>query len=78
MEKTNGLTNAISEFVTEYADTNDMTFNEVMNALAHTYVIYGFALKAPNVTDDTMEESLVTCVKQSIGVLRGMRDAEKA
>jgi hypothetical protein len=78
MDKINGLTNALAEFVTEYADTHEMTFNDVMNALAHTFVIYGFALKAENVTDDTMEESLVYCVEQSIGFLRGMRDAQEA
>ena len=78
MEKINGLTNAISEFVTEYADKHELTLNDVMNALAHTFVIYGFAFKVPTVTDDTMEESLVYCVEQSIGFLRGLRDAEKA
>lgn len=78
MEKINGMTNALAEFVTDYADTHDMTFNDVMNALSHLFVIYGFALKAENVTDDAMEESLVHCIEQSIGFLRGMRDAKEA
>lgn len=78
MEKINGMTNALAEFVTDYADTHDLTFNDAMNALAQIYVIYGFALKAENVTDDNMGETLVYCVEQSIGNIRRMRDAKEA
>jgi hypothetical protein len=78
MDKINGLTNALAEFVTEYCDTHDLTFNEAMNALSHLFVIYGFALKAEGVTDDAMEASLKHCIDQDIKAIRGMRDAQEA
>lgn len=78
MDRINGLTNALAEFVTEYCDTHDLTFTEAMNALSHLFVIYGFALKAENVTDDDMETSLKHCIDQDIKAIRGMRDAEEA
>lgn len=78
MEKINDMTNAFVEFVTEYSDTQGGSFNNTMNALAQTFVIYGFALKAENVTDDHMSETLVYCVEKSIGNIRRMRDEKEA
>ena len=78
MDRINGLTNALAEFVTEYCDTHDLTFTEAMNALSHLFVIYGFALKAEDVTDDAMEASLKHCIAQDIKAIRGMRDAQEA
>jgi hypothetical protein len=78
MDRINGLTNALAEFVTDYCDTHDITFTEAMNALSHLFVIYVFALKAEGVTDDDMEASLKHCIDQDIKAIRGMRDAEEA
>lgn len=78
MDRINGLTNALAEFVTEYCDTHDLTFTEAMNALSHLFVIYGFALKAEGVTDDDMEASLKHCIDQDIKAIRGMRDDQEA
>jgi hypothetical protein len=78
MDRINGLTNALAEFVTEYCDTHDLTFTEAMNALSHLFVIYGFALKAEGVTDDDMEASLKHCIAQDIKAIREMRDAQEA
>jgi len=78
MEKINGMTNALAEFVTDYCDTHDLTFNDAMNALSHLFVIYGFAFKAEGVTDNDMEASLKHCIDQDIKAIRGMRDAKEA
>jgi len=78
MEKINGMTNALAEFVTDYCDTHDLTFNDAMNALSHLFVIYGFAFKAEGVTDNDMEASLKHCIDQDIKAIREMRDAKEA
>jgi hypothetical protein len=78
MERINGLTNALAEFITDYCDTHDLTFNEAMNALSHLFVIYGFALKAEGVSDDAMEVSLKHCIEQDIKAMRGLLNAQEA
>lgn len=78
MDKINGLTNALAEFVTDYCDTHDLTFNDAMNALSHLFVIYGFALRTEGVTDNDMETSLKHCIDQDIKAIRRMRDAKEA
>ena len=78
MDRINGLTNALAEFVTEYCETHDLTLTEAINALSHLFVIYGYAFKAEGVSDDAMEASLKHCIDQDIKAIRGMRDAEEA
>lgn len=78
MEKINGLTNALAEFVEEYAEVHDLTITEVMNAMAHIYVIYGFALKSDNVTEEQMGTTLVEVVEIAIQFMRALKNAEEA
>lgn len=65
MEKVQGLAAAILTLVTEHAHTNGLNNNEVMNALAHSYVIYGFTVKIEGGSNEALKEALVGCVAAS-------------
>ena len=79
MEKIRGLAAATLDFVTEYAHTNGMNNTEIMNALAHIYVIYGFAVKLEGSSDEGLKTALVDCVVASVDhMIEVSADAEKA
>lgn len=65
MEKIQGLAAAILNNVTEHAHAHGLSNNEVMNALAHAYVIYGFTVKKDDTSVDELKTALVGCVVAS-------------
>jgi hypothetical protein len=78
MEKIQEMVSAISEAAAVYADEHGIENNDVMNALAHVYVIYGFALKKNDVDQQVLKDALVGCVSQSCDFLMEANDYEYA
>lgn len=78
MEKIKGLSAATLDFVTGYAHEHGMTNTEIVNALAHTYVIYGFAVKLEDSSDETMKTALVGCVVAAADHMMTMDRNEEA
>lgn len=78
MEKIQSLAAATLNFVTDYAHENGMTNQQVMNALAHIYVIYGFTVKLEDSSDETMKTALVGCVVAAADHMMTMDRNEKA
>ena len=65
MEKIQEMVSAISEAAAVYADEHGIENNDVMTALAHVYVICGFALKKNDVDQHVLKDALVGCVSES-------------
>ena len=65
MDKVQGMAAAMLDFAAEYAAKHDLSNNETMNALAHTYVIYGFAVKKDDTSGEVMKAALVDCLVAS-------------
>lgn len=79
MEKIHEMVAAISEAAAVYADEHGIENNDVMNALAHVYVIYGFALKKNDVDQQVLKDALVGCVSESCNLMmEALRNAEEA
>lgn len=78
MEKVQGLAAATLTFVTDYAHENGITNQEIMNALAHIYVIYGFTVKLDDSSDEQMKAALIEAVTASADHMMTMDRNEKA
>lgn len=79
MEKIHEMVAAMCTAATAYGAEHDLNLNEVMNALAHTYVIFGFTVKKDDVTPQLMKAALVDCVSESCDHMMGViADAEEA
>ena len=65
MEKIQEMVAAMIEAAAEYADEHKLDNNEVMNALAHTYVIYGFTFQKKGIHPQIMKSAIVGCVAKS-------------
>jgi hypothetical protein len=70
MDKIQEMVSAIAEAAAVYADEHGVENNDVMNALAHVYVIYGFALKKNDVDHQVLKDALVRCVEESCDFLK--------
>ncbi len=72
MEKIQEMVAAMCDAAASYADEHKLDNNEVMNALAQTYVIYGFTVRSEGASDDFFKTSLVECVTKSCDHLIGV------
>ena len=79
MDKINGLTNALAEFVTDYAEDNGLDFSDVVNALGSIYVTYGFTVKGSKISNEELSKSLVEFVSASCAfMVEALRNAKEA
>jgi len=79
MEKTRGLAEAMLDFAAEYAAKHELDNNETMSALAHTYVIYGFAVKKDDADPQVFKTAMIECVTASLDRMMEVKaDAEEA
>lgn len=69
MDKIQEMVKTMSEAAAKYADKHKLDNNEVMNALAHLYVIYGFAVKKDDVDYLVLKDALVECVEASCNIM---------
>jgi hypothetical protein len=65
MDDTQKMTKALLDFAEAYATENDLDSGDAIAAMAHAYVIYGFALKKDDATDQAMRDALVGFVTLS-------------
>ena len=77
MDKVQAMVAAMCEAATTYGIEHDMDNNEVMNALAHTYVIFGFTIKKENVDHQFLKDALVECVSSSCDRMMGAHANEQ-
>lgn len=78
MEKIMDMSAALLDFVSNYADDNGVSSAEALASLAHTYVIYGFAVKKDDTTNAEMKEFLVGYATLSADHMMEMKTDEKA
>ena len=79
MDKVQEMVNAMCEAATTYGLEHGVDNNEIMNALAHTYVIFGFSLRKNDVHQQTLKDALVNCVAESCDrIIEVSADAEEA
>ena len=79
MDKIQEMVAAMAAAAAEYADKHKLDNNEVMNALAHTYVIYGFTVQKKGIHSQLMKSALVECVAKSCDFMMEVNvDAEEA
>lgn len=68
------MTKVILDFAEAYAAENSLESADVLTALAHGYVIYGFSVKKDDTSDEKMREALIGFVTSSadhmIGAIR--------
>lgn len=62
MSKIMNMSEALLSFVVQYAEDNGLNNSEVLSSMAHTYVIYGFAVKLDEHSLQSMRDDLVKCV----------------
>lgn len=65
MDKIMNMSEALLSFVAQYAEDNGLNNSEVLSSMAHTYVIYGFAVKLDKNSLQSMRDDLVKCVTAS-------------
>ena len=65
MDKIMNMSDALLSFVAQYAEDNGLNNSEVLSSMAHTYVIYGFAVKLDEHSPQSMRDYLVKCVTAS-------------
>ncbi len=78
MEKIQNMSEALLNFAAEYAATHGVDNNEVLNSLAHTYSIYGFAVKKDDVDGKVLKADLIGCLSASCDRLIEVNDDQKA
>ena len=61
-DKVNGLALALSNFLTEYVEHEDMSNNLIMDALCRLYVTYGFTLKSDKLSNEDLRDLLANWV----------------
>ena len=65
MDDKQKMTKALLEFAEAYAAENGLDTADVLTALAHSYVIYGFSVKKDDTSDEKMREALIGFVTSS-------------
>ena len=79
MDKIQEMVAAMSEAAAQYAVEHGLDNNEVMNALAHLYVIFGFTVKKEDTDPQVLKDALVECVEASCDIMMGAdADAQEA
>ena len=76
MEKVQGLAAATLTLVTDYAVEHGLTNNEIMNALAHVYVIYGFTVKTDDSSSEELKAAMIAAVSASADHMAEARNEE--
>jgi hypothetical protein len=59
------MVKALLDYVETYAEENGLESADVMTALAHSYVIYGFSVRKEDVSYDTMRDAMIGFVTAS-------------
>ena len=65
MNDAQGMTKALLDYADAYAKEKDLESADVLTALAHGYVIYGFSVKKDDTSGDKMREALIGFVTAS-------------
>ena len=79
MDKVQAMVAAMCEAATAYSAEHDVENVDVMSALAHTYVIYGFAVRKKDADPQVVSAALVECVSKSCDHMMEVKDnAEEA
>ena len=78
MEKIMDMSAAMLDFVSNYADDNGVSSAEALASLAHTYVIYGFAVKKDDTSGEVLKAAMVDCLVASADHMMEMKTDEKA
>ena len=65
MDKIMNMSEALLSFVAQYAEDNGLNNSEVLSSMAHTYVIYGFAVRKDDHSLQSMRDDLVKFVTAS-------------
>lgn len=65
MNDAQGMTKALLDYADAYAKENGLESGDVMAALAHGYVIYGFSVKKDGTSNDKMRDALIDFVTAS-------------
>lgn len=65
MDDVQKMTKALLDCAEAYATENGLESGDAMTALAHAYVIYGFAVKKDDATDQAMRDALIGFVTLS-------------
>lgn len=79
MDKVQAMVAAMCEAAATYGAEHGMENGDVMSALAHTYVIYGFAVRKKDADPQVVSAALVECVSKSCDHMMEVKDnAEEA
>lgn len=65
MDDKQKMTKALLDFAEAYAAEKGLDTADVLTALAHSYVIYGFSVKKDDTSHDTMRDALIGFVTSS-------------
>lgn len=65
MDDVQKMTKALLDCAKAYATENGLESGDAMTALAHAYVIYGFAVKKDGTSNDKMRDALIDFVTAS-------------
>lgn len=76
MNDTRGMTKALLDFAEAYAAEKGLETPDVLTALAHGYVIYGFSVKKDDTSDEKMREALIGFVTSSADHMIGAINEE--
>lgn len=78
-EKIDEMAQTLAKFATDYAEDNDLTHGDTMNALGRLYVTYAFAVKTDKITNEELSESLVGFVDSACNLMvEELRHAKEA
>jgi hypothetical protein len=79
MDKVQAMVAVMCEAATAYGAENGMENADIVTALAHTYVIYGFAVRKKDADQQVVSAALVECVSKSCDHMMEVKaNAEKA
>ncbi len=65
MDKVQAMVAAMCEAAAKYGAEHGMENGDAVTALAHTYVIYGFAVRKKDADQQVVSAALVECVSKS-------------
>ena len=78
MDEIQEMVAAMAKYAATYADEHKVDNNDVMNALAHLYVIYGFTVKKEDVDQQVLKDALIKCVEESCDIMMEGLNAKEA
>lgn len=78
MNDTEKMVEAILTYAEAHREISEASHKEVATALAHSCVIYAFATKKKNASDEEMREALIGLFTASVDHMIGALQNEKA